>query len=244
MSEYDPSTYGERIAEFYDELYSGLADVKPMVDALAELANGGRVLELGIGTGRIAVPLVARGVEVHGIDASEAMVAKLRDREDGSQIPVNMGDFADVGVDGTFSLVFVVFNTFFALNSQEDHLRCFRNIARHLTGDGVFVIEAFVPDLARFASSQNITTSRVETDRFILEVTRLDPVYQRVVSQHVIITEGSTKLYPVQLRYAWPSELDLMAQLAGIRLRRRWGSWQGEPFTAASTIHVSVYERA
>ena len=244
MSEYGPSTYGERIAEVYDDLYQGLADLQPIVDALADLARGGRVLELGIGTGRIALPLAARGIDIHGIDASEAMVARLRAKEGGGKIPVTMGDFADVGVGGSYSLTFVVFNTFFALLSQEDQVRCFRNVAQQLTDDGVFLIEAFVPDLARFARGQNTSATRVDTDSVVLDVTRHDPVNQRIVSQHVIITEGETKLFPVQLRYAWPSELDLMAQLAGMQLRERWGSWQRALFTAASTGHVSVYEKA
>jgi SAM-dependent methyltransferase len=242
MNEYGPSTYGERIAEVYDELHAGLADVEPIVDALADLARGGRVLELGIGTGRIALPLAARGIDIYGIDASEAMVAKLRAKEGGAKIPVTMGDFADVGVEGSFSLTFVVFNTFFALLSQEDQIRCFHRVAQHLTDNGVFLIEAFVPDLARFVRGQNTSATRVETDRVMLDVSRHDPVGQRVESQHVTITESGTKLFPVQLRYAWPSELDLMAQLAGMRLRERWSSWERAPFTAASTSHVSVYE--
>ncbi|MBI2856317.1 MAG: class I SAM-dependent methyltransferase [Chloroflexi bacterium] len=244
MNDYDASTYGERIADIYDELHQGLADVQATVDALADLAQGGRALELGIGTGRIALPLAERGVEVHGIDASPAMVARLREKEGGAQIPVAMGDFVDVAVEGDFSLIFVAFNTFFGLLSQEDQVRCFRNVAHHVSGDGVFVIEAFVPDVTRFVRGQNITAPLLEMDRVLLDVSRHDPVTQRVVAQHLLIMESGTRLYPVQLRYAWPSELDLMSQLAGMRLRERWGSWRREPFTAASTNHVSVYEKA
>jgi SAM-dependent methyltransferase len=242
MSEYDPTTYGERIAHVYDEWYPATVD-EEMISALAELAAGGRALELGIGTGRVALPLAAAGVEVHGIDSSEAMVAKLRAKPGGKRIPVTIGDFADVGVEGTFSLVFVVFNTFFSLTSQDDQVRCFQNVARRLTQDGVFVIEAFVPDLARFSGDQTVRATGVETDHILLEASRHDPVRQRVVSQHVVIREDGTKLYPVHVRYAWPAELDLMARLAGLRLRDRWGGWDRRPFAADSTQHVSVFER-
>jgi SAM-dependent methyltransferase len=215
-----------------------------MIATLAELARAGRALELGIGTGRIALPLAARGVEVHGIDASPAMVARMRIKPGGAEIPVAMGDFADVGVEGAFSLVYVVFNTFFGLLSQEEQVRCFENVARHLAADGVFVIEAFVPDMTRFARGQCLNAARVETDAVLLDASRHDPLTQRVVSQQILITESGTRLFPVQIRYAWPAELDLMARLAGLRLRHRWAGWQREPFTAASGKHVSVYERA
>ena len=142
MNDFSPSSYGERIANIYDELHQGMPGLEPMVDALAELAGAGRALELGIGTGRVALPLTERGVEVHGIDSSETMVARLKAKAGGAQIPVTIGDFADVGVDEQYSLIFVVFNTFFALTSQEYQVRCFRNVAEHLTEDGLFVIEA------------------------------------------------------------------------------------------------------
>lgn len=242
VQDYGPSTYGDRIAEVYDELYVGLGDVISIADVLADLARGGPALELGIGTGRVALPLAARGVEVHGIDASEAMVAKLRAKEGGAAIPVTIGDFAGVEVEGSFSLVFVVFNTLFALLSQEEQVRCFQNVARRLTPDGVFLIDAFVPDVARFARGAYTQASQVETDHVMLDVSRHDPLGQRIVSSHVWITDGGVRLYPVHLRYAWPSELDLMARLAGLRLRDRWGGWRGEPFTADSARHVSVYE--
>jgi SAM-dependent methyltransferase len=242
MEGYGPETYGDRIADVYDGLYSGL-DTDGAVETLAALAGAGPVLELAIGTGRIALPLADRGLEVHGIDASEAMVAKLREKPDGAAIPVTMGDFADVAVEGRFSLVFVAFNTLFALLTQEDQLRCFENAAARLTGDGVFVIEVFVPDLARFDRGQRTQTNFVETDRVMLDASRHDPVAQRVDSTHVVITEGSTKLYPVNVRYAFPPELDLMARLAGLHLRERWGDWRRGPFTARSDRHVSVYGR-
>ena len=244
MNDYGASTYGDRIAGIYDELHSGLPDVGPMVEMLAGLARGGRALELGIGTGRVALPLAARGVEVHGSDASERMVAALRAKERGASIPVTVGDFGDVGVQGHFPLVFVVSSTFFGLTFQDDQVRCFQNVADHLTSEGVFVIEAFVPDVTRFVRGQKIDTGEVTTDRVNINVSRHDAVSQRVVSQHIYISEKGIKMYPVQVRYAWPSELDLMAMLAGLRLRDRWADWRRAPFTAASTSHVSVYERA
>ena len=242
MKDYEAETYGDRIAEVYDALYSGL-DTEGAVETLAELAGAGPVLELAIGTGRLALSLAERGLEVHGVDASEAMVAKLREKPGGDGIPVTMGDFADVAVEGSFSLVFVASNTLFALLTQEDQLRCFANAAARLTEDGVFVIEAFFPDLARFDRDQRTQATLVETDRVMIDVSRHDPVAQRIDSSHVVITEAGTRLYPVPVRYAFPAELDLMARLAGLRLRERWGDWRRAPFTAESGRHVSVYAR-
>ena len=242
MKGYEAATYGDRIAEVYDLTYPDLP-TDATVSFLAELAGPGPALELAIGTGRIALPLAAHAVEVHGIDASEAMVAKLREKPGGSDIAVTMGDFADVGVDVRFRLVFVVFNTFFGLLTQDDQLRCFRNVADRLTDDGAFVLEAFVPDLTRFDRNQRVSTTRVEVDEVWLHADLHDAPSQRVSSQHVVVTEEGVRLYPVSIRYAWPSELDLMAKLAGLRLRERHGGWNREPFGAASQQHVSVYER-
>ena len=245
MKDFQESTYGDRIAEVYDDIYGGLSSperVDPVVDVLSELAGDGPALELGIGTGRIALPLAERGVEVHGIDASEAMVAKLRQKPGGAEIPVTLGDFVEVGVEGRYSLVYVVFTTFFAPLTQEAQVRCFENVARRLTEGGVFLIEAFVPDLTRFVRGQNIQAGVIETDHVSIDLSRHDPVEQTVTSSHMYISESGMRLYPVKLRYAWPSELDLMARLAGMVLRHRWSDWQGSPFTASSTSHVSVYE--
>jgi SAM-dependent methyltransferase len=239
---YGPETYGDRIADVYDGFYQGL-DTEGAVELLADLAGPGPVLELAIGTGRLALPLAERGLEVHGIDASEAMVAKLRDKPGGDRIPVTIGDFADVGVDGRYALVFVGFNTFFALNTQEAQLRCFANVAGRLAEGGIFVLEGFFPDLARFDRGQRTHTTTVETGRVVLETTRHDPVEQRIDSAHVVITDAGTKLYPVSIRYAFPPELDLMARLAGLEIVNRWGGWRREPFTADSPRHVSVYGR-
>ena len=243
MKGYGISTYGDRVADVYDEWHAEL-DPSDAVAMLAALARSGRVLELAIGTGRIALPLAERGVEVHGIDVSDAMVAKLREKPGGDRIPVTMGDFADVAVDGAYSLVFVAFNTFFGLLTQEDQVRCFNNVAGRLNDDGVFVIEAFVPDVTRFDRAQRVSAIRVETERVQLDVSRFDPVTQIVESQHVFLTPSEVRLNPVSVRFAYPPELDLMAQLAGMRLRERWSSWSGEPFTADSGQHVSIYELA
>lgn len=171
------------------------------------------------------------------------MIERLRTKPGGANIPVKVGDFAGVEMDGRFSLVYVVFNTLFALTSQEAQVRCFENVASHLEEGGVFVVEAFVPDFARLQAGQVTQTKRVEVDRVYLETTRYDTAAQRAYSHNIVMGEGGTKLYPVEIRYAWPSELDLMARLAGLRLRERWAGWNGELFTSESGSHVSVYVR-
>lgn len=244
MHEYEATTYGDRIADVYDEWPALPADAGAAVDCLASLAGSGPCLELGIGTGRVALPLAQQGLKVHGIDASEAMVAKLRAKPGGEAIPMSIGNFADVAVEGHFSLIFVVFNTIFALESQEEQVQCFANAANHLADGGLFLLEAFVPDLTRYTLGQHTQTHSVELDRVLLEVARLDPVAQQIVAQHVVLAELGIRLYPVKIRYAWPSELDLMARLAGLRLEERWSGWGREAFTGASTRHISVYGRA
>jgi SAM-dependent methyltransferase len=243
MEDYDAATYGERVADIYDDLYGERFDTSATVTFLAELAEGGPVLELAIGTGRVALPLAARGVRVDGIDASPAMVAGLRTKPGGDAIAVSIGDFADVAVTHRYRLVFVVFNSFFALLTQDDQVRCFENVALCLGDDGVFVIEAFVPDLGRFHHGQHIGTVAVDADDVQLEVARHDPATQRVDSSRVFLSAGTIRLSPVAIRYAWPSELDLMARMAGLRLRDRWAGWNREPFTSTSGTHVSVYGR-
>jgi SAM-dependent methyltransferase len=245
MKDYDAQTYGDRIAGVYDELYGELFDDDDTVARLAELVGDGRALELAIGTGRIALPLKERGVEVTGIDISEAMVAKLRAKPGGTDIPILIGDIGDVDVEGHFGLVFVVFNTLFALTTQEDQVRCLANVERHLTDGGVFVVEAFVPDSTRFTRHQTVGVDSLGMDQVHLEASRHDPVTQTVESQHIVLKEGEpVKMFPVTIRYSYPSEIDLMARLAGLRLRNRWGGWREEPFTSESKFHVSVYERA
>src|SRR5947209_2085275 len=241
MKLYTAETYGEHIAEIYDDLYKDYDEAA--IGLLAELAHNGRALELGIGTGRIALPLAARGVEVHGLDASPAMVERLRAKPQGAQLPVSFGDFAEVNVAGEFALIYIVFNTFFTLPTQAEQVRCCRNVAAHLAPGGCFLIEAFVPDVTRFVGGQTTRAVEVTAESVHLDVSQHDPMTQRVVSHHVLITDGQGRLYPVQLRYAWPAELDLMAQLAGLTLRARWSNWQRAPFTSASTKHISIYER-
>jgi SAM-dependent methyltransferase len=241
MQIYDITTYGERMAEVYDQWPGVPQNTEAIVAGLLRLAGPGPILELGLGTGRIALPLAQRGLRVHGIDASPAMVAQLRAKPGGEQIPVTLGNFADVAVEGRFTLIFVVFNTFFGLLSQDEQVRCFQRVAQHLTEGGVFVLEAFVPDLSRYDRGQRVGAAEVGLDRVRLEVSRHDPVQQRVMTQQVVLTEQGLRFYPVQARYAWPSELDLMARLAGLELRHRWAGWAEEPFTADSASHVSVY---
>jgi SAM-dependent methyltransferase len=243
LPDYDPTTYGDRIADVYDEWFAVPSDTEDTVGFLSDLAGSGPVLELGIGTGRVALPLAQRGHEVRGVDASEAMVEKLRAKTGGEHIPVTIGDFAELDIEEEFSLVYAVFNTFFALLSQEVQVRCFENVARCLRDEGgAFVIEVFVPDMTRWDRNQWIEARHVGNDNVVLDAARHDPAEQRVASNHLVVSEAGVKIYPVRLRYAWPSELNLMARLAGLRLRERWGGWRREPFTASSTRHISVYE--
>lgn len=247
MSEYGPDTYGERWAGVYDDWvarYAMASDGDRVAERLADLAGEGPALELAVGSGRVALPLMARGVDVHGIDASHAMLERLRAKPGGEQVRVTVGDFADVAVEGRYPLIFVVCNTFFALLSQEEQVRCFRNVASHLTHDGVFVIEAFVPDLTRFDRGQRVGALAIETDSMHLEASKHDRAAQRVDSLHAVVEDEKVRTFPVRIRYAWPSELDLMARLAGLHLRERWGGWNREPFDASSDAHVSVYEHA
>jgi len=236
---YSPETYGERMAGIYDDWFPDYDH--GAIDALADLARGGRALELGIGTGRIALPLAEKGVEVHGIDAAEPMLARLRAKPGSERITVTQGNFAEVPVEGQFSLIYIVFNTLFALTTQAEQVQCFRNVAAHLAPGGCFVMEAFVPNLKRFTGGQVNWATRVTTDLVELDVGNHDAAAQRVVSQKVVFSDGQVRLYPIQIRYAWPSELDLMAQLAGLQLRERWSNWNRESFTSESTKHISIY---
>lgn len=243
MEHYESHTYGDRIASEYDGLYGGLFDVDATVSTLERLAGDGPALELGIGTGRVALPLAARGVEVCGVDASQRMIDVLRSKSGGGDVDVVVGDFADFDLGRRFALVYVVFNTFFALTSQDDQIRCFECVARHLDDGGRFVLEVFVPDLARFDRHQRVGVDRVTLHEVELEISRHDPVHQRVSSQRVVVGEHGARLYPVFVRYAYPSELDLMARLAGLTLEHRWADWRRAPFTSDSAHHVSVYVR-
>jgi len=240
MLEYSAESYGERIADVYDQWYSGFDPAA--IDFLVGIAKGGKALELGIGTGRIALPLAKAGLAVQGVDASESMVARLRSKPGAENIPITIATLPDIPVEGQFSLVYVVFNTFFCLLTQQEQIRCFQNVARLLSADGVFIIEAFIPDLARFTGEQSTRTVRIEDHEIQMDVSQLELDKQLIISQHVVLTEQGTRFYPVKLRYVWPSEMDLMAQLSHMRLRERWDGWTKNPFTARSGKHISVYE--
>ena len=244
MKDYDPakSFLGEA-AEQYDRHARG--DEEDAVAFLAELAGDGPALELAIGTGRIGLPLAARGVAVQGIDLSPDMVAQLRKKPGGGDIPVTIGDFSEVPVSGSYRLVYIVFNTFFNLLHQEEQVRCFENVAAHLADDGAFLIEARVPaHIHALPENQYVHAEEVGVDEVWLDVAKYDPVTQRLEETHVRLGAGGVGLFPIVTRYCYPSELDLMARIAGLRLRERWGGWSREPFGAASGAHVSVYERA
>ncbi|HEX3087939.1 MAG TPA: class I SAM-dependent methyltransferase [Ilumatobacteraceae bacterium] len=241
MKDFDPAfSFGHEVAATYDNEARG--DETECVEFLAALAGNGPILELAIGTGRIALPLAATGVRVDGIDISQAMVDQLRTKTGGDDLAITIGDFAAVDVPDKYRLIFVVFNTMFNLLTQDDQVRCFENVATHLTDDGVFVIEAFVPSyLYRLRNDQYVDAEAIGLDEVRLDIGRHDPVAQTLDESHVCFSREGVKLFPIVCRYAWPSELDLMARIAGLRMHQRWGGWRGEPFTSSSERHVSVY---
>jgi SAM-dependent methyltransferase len=235
--------FEERVAARYDVSAADMFDaaaVDPAVDLLAELAGTGRALELGIGTGRIALPLAQRGVRVHGIDVSRAMVARLRAKPGGEDIGVTIGDFARTTVEGSFSLVYLVFNTISNLTTQAAQVACFQNAAAHLDPGGSFVIEVGVPGLQRLPPGETLHAFHVSETRWGFD--EYDVATQGLTSHHFEIVDGRVERLSVPFRYAWPAELDLMAQLAGMALRERWSGWKREPFTSDSRQHVSVWE--
>jgi SAM-dependent methyltransferase len=240
----DEGYFGERVAAVYDEHSAGMFDpavVDPAADRLAELAAGGDVLEFAVGTGRIALPLAARGVRVIGIDSSEAMLARLREKPGAERVEAMVGDMAATRVDGAFSLVYLVFNTIFNLTTQDGQVACFENAAAHLDTGGRFVIEARVPEIQRLPVGQTVLPWRADAKGMSYYV--YDVVTQRLSGQHYHFVDGRVEPSPIEMRYAWPAELDLMARLAGLRLAHRWGGWNREPFTALSPAHVSVYAK-
>jgi SAM-dependent methyltransferase len=236
--------FGERVAALYDERSAAMSEpaaVDPVVDVLAAFAGDGAALEFGIGTGRIALPLAARGVRVAGIDDSEAMLSRLRAKPGAADIEATLGDFATTRVDGEFTLVFLVFNTISNLVTQDAQVAAFENAAAHLARGGRFVIENTVPALQSLPPGQAVLPFRADPEGFSFDV--YDVVTQRFSSQHFYIVDGRLEAFGVEFRYAWPAELDLMARLAGMRLQDRWAGWAREPFTSLSPSHVSVYEK-
>ena len=242
MKDYEPiMSFGEDVARTYDDAQRG--DEGAAVAFLEKLAGGGAALELAVGTGRIALPLAARGIRVDGIDISPDMVAQLSAKPGGDRISVTVGDFADVPVPGRYRLIYVVFNTLFNLLTQQDQVRCFENVAAHLTDDGSFVIEAGSPAfLYGLRNDQHVDAESIEIDEVRLDVLRHDPAKQMLDESHVSISNAGVRLDPIVQRYAWPAELDLMAQIAGLRLKERWDGWNREPFTNKHNV-VSVYGR-
>jgi SAM-dependent methyltransferase len=248
MKDYEPSlSFGREMAERYDDIQRfsttpSRLDRDAALNFLAEWARGGTALELAIGTGWIALPLAERGIRVAGIELSQAMVDRLKAKPGGDQILVTVGDMAEVSVPGRFKLVYVVANSLSNLLTQEAQVRCFENAARHMADDAVFVVEMFVPAfLYRGRGDQYVDAEAIELDHVRLDVGRHDPVGQLLDESHVSLTPGGVRFDPVVTRYAWPPEMDLMARIAGLELKERWGGWKRESFTAASTHHISVY---
>ncbi|MFC4061223.1 class I SAM-dependent DNA methyltransferase [Planomonospora corallina] len=244
MTGFDASAYGRRSADVYDAVTGdvvGGSSTELAVDRLHELAEGGRVLEFGIGTGRLALPLAARGLAVAGIDASAEMLGVLRAKPGGDRIPMTVGDFSTTRMDGEFSLVVLAYNTVFALPSQDAQLACFRNAAAHLRPGGRFVVEAWVPDLGAFRDRSALRLLSLSEDRVVIETARLLPAEQMMHTTKIVLTSGEVRLLPANHRYAWPAELDLMARMAGMEREHRWSDWTGAAFTDGSTAHISVY---
>ncbi len=243
MRGYRPvDSFGPEAAASYDDHLRG--DEVDAVDFLSSLAGGGPALELAIGTGRIALPLAGRGVPVSGIDLSRAMLDRLKSKPGGDQIPVVQGDFADVPIDGAFRLVYIVFNTFHNLLTQDDQVRCFENVARHLTNDGVFVIEAGLPnEFFGKGVTEYVNVDAIEMNSVTFDVAQFDVATQLLTENHVTISADGPRFGPIVTRYCWTSELDLMARIAGLQTRDRWSSWKRDPFGATSTKHISVFER-
>ncbi|GGS52912.1 methyltransferase [Planobispora rosea] len=242
MREFDASAYGRNIADVYDATVEDLP-TGPAVERLYELAEGGAVLEFGIGTGRLALPLAARGLTVAGIDGSAEMVEVLRGKPGGDLIPVEVGDFTATRVEGEFALVVLAINTIFALPSQDAQVACFRNAAAHLRPGGRFVVEAWIPDLGAFRDRSSLRLLSLTEDVALAEAARLFPADQMMQTTKIRMTSGGVRLLPANHRYAWPGELDLMARLAGMEREHRWSDWSAAAFTDDSRAHVSVYRR-
>jgi SAM-dependent methyltransferase len=239
---YDPSSYGDGMADVYDDWYADLEVAEP-IDALAGLAGAGPVLELGVGTGRLALPLAARGLRVSGVDASAAMVARLKAKPGGDAIDVVVGDMAGPEPAGPFTLVFAAVNTFFgAFRHAEEQQACVTSVARRLAPGGRFVVDAFVPDPDK--TGDGVRVRNLAADRVVLTITMTDLDAQTATGQFVDLVDGEpVRLRPWSIRWCTPEQLDAMATAAGLALEHRWGGWRGEPFTADSQRHVSVWRQ-
>jgi SAM-dependent methyltransferase len=240
----DESTSFDPVAPFYDQSRGPEfeeATIAAAVEVLAELAGAGRALELGIGTGRIALPLVARGVQVTGIDASQGMVDQLRAKPGGANIPVVIGDFGATVPEGPFALAYVVYNTLSNLLTQEKQVACFENVASQLEPGGKFLIEIFVPHLERIGQGNNVQVFDHDAGRLSFDV--VDVLRQRLTSHHYRFEGGQSGHFASEHRYVWPAEMDLMARIAGLRLLHRWADWRREPFSETSVSHITVYQK-
>ncbi len=242
-ADYDAAHYGARLAEDYDAIYDGVFDTEGAVERLADLADGGRVLELGVGTGRIALPLVAQGLEVWGIDGSQRMLDRLSAKPGGARVKTACGDFAQTRVEGQFALVLLLVNTIYAMPHQDAQVACFANAARHLSLGGRFVVEAWVPDPPK-GDHVGLKARRLGRGFAGLVIEDHDPALQTLSTTQIVISEsGQVQAFPIVHRYAWPAELDLMARLTGMSLEHRWGDWHGGVFDARSTDHISVWRK-
>jgi SAM-dependent methyltransferase len=241
---HDDGYFDERVAARYDETYDYQATpeiIEPALDLLAELAGDGRALELGVGTGRIALPLAQRGVSVHGIELSRAMASRLKAKPGADAVGVTIGDFSTTRVEGSFRVAYVLVNTIMNLTSQEAQVACFRNVAAHLEPGGCFLIEVLVPELQRLPPGETHRVFSAEERHWGID--EFDVAHQGLISHHFLEVDGRLERRSIPFRYVWPSELDLMAQLAGMRLRDRWSGWSREPFTGESRRHISVWEK-
>ena len=240
MKDYQPAmSFGPEVAAGDPHRLRG--DEDDTVAFLRDLAGDGPALELAVGTGRIARPLAATGVRVDGIDISQAMVDVLRAQPGGDAIAVTMGNFADVPVPGTYRLIYLVYNTIHNLLTQDDQVRCFQNVAKHLVDDGVFVVEAGPHAATHLVNDQYVHVDAIEVKQVWLDVARYDPVTQLLEESHVSLTDRGVRLFPIVTRYIWPAEMDLMARIAGLRLKGRFGGWDRRPYTAHSRNIVSIY---
>jgi SAM-dependent methyltransferase len=241
MEGYQPvQSFGPDVAPSYKELKRG--DELAAVSFLSQLANGGPALELAIGTGRIALPLASKGIRVAGIDFSPAMLEQLRLQPGGNEILVTEGDIVDVPVEGQYQLIYILWNSFFNILTQDGQIQCVKNVAKHLTATGYFVMEAYVPSfLYTLKDEQYVNAEAILLDEVKLDVLRHDCAAQTIEESHISITPAGIHLNPVVQRYAWPSEIDLMAKIAGLHLKNRWRNWEKMPFSATSGLHISVY---